>query len=73
MRVYVPYSLICKLNTIKKRNTRSTIEWSNHTKSQQFCFTFHMPPHDFPFRVFQDKVLEDLEKSHKAKQGEYFY
>lgn len=41
VRVYVPYSLICKLNRIRKqkRNTRNTIELTNYTKSQQYATT----------------------------------
>lgn len=42
IRVHVPYSLICKLNTIRKqkRNTRNTIELTNHTKSQNSTLHF---------------------------------
>lgn len=74
IRVCVPYSLICKFNRIRKqkRNTRSTIELTNYTKSYQFYFTFHMPLHYFALKVFLDKVLEDLAQVYNADNGNIF-
>lgn len=73
IRVYVPYSLNCKLNTIRKqkRNTRNTIELTNHTKSQQFYFTFNIP-HYFPSRVFPGQGAGGLGEGTQGQPGGIF-
>lgn len=74
IRVYVPHSLICKLNTIRKqkRNTRNTTELTKHTKSQQFYFAFNMPPHYLPSRVFPGQGAGGLGKGTQGQTGEIF-
>lgn len=71
IRVYVPYSLICKLNPIRKqkRSTRNTTELINHTKSQQFYFTFNRPPHYFPSRVFPGQGAGGLGEGTQSHPG----
>lgn len=75
IRVYLPYSLICKLNTIRKQKRKykgyNRVDQSYKNLSNSILH-FILPPHYFPFWVFLDKVLEDLEKVHEANQGKYF-
>lgn len=74
IRVSVPYSLICKLNPMRKqkRNTRNTTELINHTKSLQFYFTFNLPPHYFPSRIFPGQGAGGLGEGTQSHPGGVF-